>query len=105
MRHRRDRRERGSAGAAQRHLCRDRGRLAQATNRSRLDCGKENMSATVRILLSVGAIVVAALAIGFWVIRRPGPLAFVDGPKVALTAYHGPNPPPPPAPPPPATLL
>src|SRR5260370_16047219 len=92
MRHRRDRRERGSAGAAQRHLCRDRGRLAQATNRSRLDCGKENVSATVRILLSVTAIVVVALAIGFWVIRGPGPLAFADGPKVALTDYHGANP-------------
>src|SRR5260370_25777275 len=92
MRHRRDRRERGSAGAAQRHVCGARGRLAQATHRSRLDCGKENMSATVRILLSVAAIVVVALAIVFWVIRGPGPLAFVDGPKVALTDYHGANP-------------
>ena len=50
------------------------------------------MSATVRILLSVTAIVVVALAIGFWVIRGPGPLAFADGPKVALTDYHGANP-------------
>jgi len=46
----------------------------------------------VRILLSVTAIVVVALAIGFWVIRGPGPLAFADGPKVALTDYHGANP-------------
>jgi mono/diheme cytochrome c family protein len=50
------------------------------------------MSATARILLSVGVIVVVALAIGFWVIRGPGPLAFADGPKVALTDYHGANP-------------
>jgi mono/diheme cytochrome c family protein len=50
------------------------------------------MSATVRILLSVAAIVVVALAIGFWVIREPGPLAFAPGPKVALTDYHGANP-------------
>jgi mono/diheme cytochrome c family protein len=50
------------------------------------------MSATVRILLSVAAIVVVALAIGLWVIRGPGPLAFADGPKVTLTDYHGANP-------------
>src|SRR3981189_691321 len=50
------------------------------------------MSATVRIPLSVAAIVVVALAIGLWVIRGPGPLAFADGPKVALTDYHGANP-------------
>jgi mono/diheme cytochrome c family protein len=50
------------------------------------------MSATVRILLSVAAIVVVALAIGLWVIRGPGPLAFADGPKVTLTDYHGGNP-------------
>jgi len=50
------------------------------------------MSATVRILLSVAAIVVVALAIGLWVIRGPGPLAFADGPKVTLIDYHGANP-------------
>jgi mono/diheme cytochrome c family protein len=50
------------------------------------------MSATVRILLSVAAIVVVALAIGLWVVRGPGPLAFADGPKVTLTDYHGANP-------------
>jgi mono/diheme cytochrome c family protein len=47
------------------------------------------MSATVRILLGVAAIVVVALAIGLWVVRGPGPLAFADGPKVVLTDYHG----------------
>jgi len=50
------------------------------------------MSATVRILLSVAAIIVVALAISFWVIRGPGPLTFADGPKVALADYHGANP-------------
>jgi mono/diheme cytochrome c family protein len=50
------------------------------------------MSATVRNLLSVAAIVVVALAIGIWGIRGPGPLSFADGPKVALTDYHGANP-------------
>jgi mono/diheme cytochrome c family protein len=48
------------------------------------------MSATVR--LSAAAIVVVALAIGLWVVRGPGPLAFADGPKVVLTDYHGANP-------------
>jgi mono/diheme cytochrome c family protein len=50
------------------------------------------MSATMRILLNVAAIVVVALAIGLWVIRGPRPLAFAGGPKVALTDYHGANP-------------
>jgi mono/diheme cytochrome c family protein len=50
------------------------------------------MSAAARILLSVAAIVVVALAIGAWVIRGPGPLGFAEGPKVALADYHGANP-------------
>ena len=50
------------------------------------------MNATVRILFGISAIVVAALAIGLWVIRGPGALAFADGPKVVLTDYHGANP-------------
>ncbi|SDT41889.1 c-type cytochrome [Bradyrhizobium canariense] len=50
------------------------------------------MSATARILLSVAAIVVAALAIGLWVIRGPGPMAFSDGPKVSLADYKAANP-------------
>jgi mono/diheme cytochrome c family protein len=50
------------------------------------------VTATVRFLLSVAAIVVGALAIGLWVIRGAGPIAFADGPKVALIDYHGANP-------------
>ena len=45
-----------------------------------------------RILLSVIAIVVAALAIGVWIIRGPGPMAFAEGTKVALADYRGANP-------------
>jgi mono/diheme cytochrome c family protein len=45
-----------------------------------------------RILISVVAIVVVALALGVWIIRGPGPLAFADGPKVALSDYRGANP-------------
>ncbi len=50
------------------------------------------MSAGARILASVIAIVVVALAIGLWIIRGPGPLAFADGPKVALADYRGDSP-------------
>jgi mono/diheme cytochrome c family protein len=45
-----------------------------------------------RILLSVVAIVVVALAVGIWFVRGPGPMAFAGGPKVALADYHGANP-------------
>jgi mono/diheme cytochrome c family protein len=45
-----------------------------------------------RILISVVAIVVVALGVGLWIIRGPGPLAFADGPKVALADYRGANP-------------
>jgi mono/diheme cytochrome c family protein len=45
-----------------------------------------------RILLSVVVIVVVALAAGGWIIRGPGPMAFADGPKVALADYHDANP-------------
>jgi mono/diheme cytochrome c family protein len=45
-----------------------------------------------RILLSVVAIVVIALAACLWIIRGPGPMAFADGPKVALADYKGANP-------------
>ena len=45
-----------------------------------------------RILLSVVAIVVVAIGVGLWIIRGPGPLAFADGPKVALADYRGANP-------------
>jgi mono/diheme cytochrome c family protein len=50
------------------------------------------MSPVARILLSVAIVVVVALGIGLWVIRGPGPLAFTDGPKVALSDYRGANP-------------
>jgi mono/diheme cytochrome c family protein len=48
--------------------------------------------ASRRILISVVAIVVVALGVGLWIIRGPGPLAFAEGPKVALTDYRGANP-------------
>jgi mono/diheme cytochrome c family protein len=47
------------------------------------------MSATVRHLVSFISIAVVAPAIGLWVIRGAGPFAFADGPKMALTDYHG----------------
>jgi mono/diheme cytochrome c family protein len=50
------------------------------------------MSAATRIVLSIVAIVVAALAIGAWVIRGPGPLDFASGSKVALADYKSANP-------------
>jgi mono/diheme cytochrome c family protein len=43
-----------------------------------------------RILFSVVAIAVVAIGIG--IIRGPGPMAFADGPKVALADYRGANP-------------
>jgi mono/diheme cytochrome c family protein len=45
-----------------------------------------------RILLSVAAIVVAALAVGIWILRGPGPLDFAGGSKMALVAFPGVNP-------------
>jgi len=45
-----------------------------------------------RILISVVAIVVVALGVGAWILRGPGPLAFADGPKMALADYRGANP-------------
>ncbi|MGB6398517.1 MAG: cytochrome c [Bradyrhizobium sp.] len=50
------------------------------------------MSAPKRILLSVVAIVVVAVVASLWVIRGPGPLAFSDGPKVALADYKAADP-------------
>jgi mono/diheme cytochrome c family protein len=46
------------------------------------------MSGAVRILASLAVIVLLALAIAAWVIRGPGPMAFADGPKVALADYQ-----------------
>ena len=50
------------------------------------------MSTGARILLSVVAIAVIALVAMVWIIRGPGPMDFVGGPKVALTDYRGANP-------------
>src|SRR5205807_8100726 len=50
------------------------------------------MGAAARIVLSVAAIVVVALFAGLWIIRGPDPLAFADGPKIALADYRGANP-------------
>jgi mono/diheme cytochrome c family protein len=46
------------------------------------------MSGAVRILASIAVIALLVLAIAAWVIRGPGPMAFADGPKVALSDYH-----------------
>jgi mono/diheme cytochrome c family protein len=45
-----------------------------------------------RNLFSVVAIAVVAVAVGLWVIRGPGPMAFADGPKVALADYKAADP-------------
>ena len=45
-----------------------------------------------RILLGVVAIAAIAAAAGLWILRGPGPMAFADGPKVALADYHGADP-------------
>jgi mono/diheme cytochrome c family protein len=45
-----------------------------------------------RILLSVVAIVVVAGGVAIWIIRGPGPMAFADGPKVALADYKAADP-------------
>jgi mono/diheme cytochrome c family protein len=45
-----------------------------------------------RILVSVVAIAVVAIVAGLWIIRGPGPMAFANGPKVALADYKGINP-------------
>jgi mono/diheme cytochrome c family protein len=46
------------------------------------------MSGAARILASIAVIVLLALAVAAWIIRGPGPMAFADGPKVALADYH-----------------
>jgi mono/diheme cytochrome c family protein len=50
------------------------------------------MSASRRILLGGVVIVAVALVAGVWIVRGPGPLAFADGPKIALADYHDANP-------------
>ena len=46
------------------------------------------MSGTARIFVSIVVIALVALGIAAWVIRGPGPMAFSDGPKVALSDYR-----------------
>jgi mono/diheme cytochrome c family protein len=50
------------------------------------------MTRTVRILVGLAVVVIAAIAIGIWIIRGPGPLDFSGGPKVALADYRGTRP-------------
>jgi mono/diheme cytochrome c family protein len=45
------------------------------------------MRPVVRILASIAAIVVAAVALGVWIVRGPGALDFSGGTKVALQDY------------------
>jgi hypothetical protein len=48
--------------------------------------------ATRRALVGGAAIVAVVLVAGLWFLRGPGPMAFADGPKVALADYHGTDP-------------
>jgi mono/diheme cytochrome c family protein len=50
------------------------------------------MSPAARRILVVVAIAVVVLAAGIWIIRGPGPMAFVDGQKVALADYQAGDP-------------
>ena len=49
-------------------------------------------SATRRILLGGVAIIIIAAAVGIRVVRGPGPMAFAEGPKVALADYKAADP-------------
>ena len=79
------------AGAAQRDLCRNRRRAAAPADRPFADrCGEEGMRrGRAHSRAAVAVIVIAAIAIGTWIIRGPGPLDFRGGPKVALADYRG----------------
>jgi mono/diheme cytochrome c family protein len=46
----------------------------------------------VRILAGLAIVAVAAIALGTWIIRGPGPLDFSGGPKIALADYRGAKP-------------
>jgi mono/diheme cytochrome c family protein len=50
------------------------------------------MRRALRILVSLAVVVIAAIAIGTWIIRGPGPLDFSGGAKVALADYRGTKP-------------
>jgi mono/diheme cytochrome c family protein len=47
---------------------------------------------TRRVLVGSAIVVVVAAAAVLWFLRGPGPMAFADGPKVALADYHGTDP-------------
>lgn len=49
-------------------------------------------TATRRALMGGAAIVAVVVVAGLWFLRGPGPMAFADGPKVALADYHGTDP-------------
>ena len=50
------------------------------------------MSASRRILFSVIAIAAVAAVVVIWIVRGPGPMAFADGQKVALSDYKAADP-------------
>ena len=50
------------------------------------------MSGPVRVFAGIVVLIAAALVVAVWVIRGPGPLAFAEGPKVALSDYKGAKP-------------
>ena len=50
------------------------------------------MRRAVRILVRLAVVVIAAIALGTWIIRGPGPLDFAGGTKVALADYRGAKP-------------
>jgi mono/diheme cytochrome c family protein len=50
------------------------------------------MRGGARIVLSLAVIALVAIGVAIWIIRGPGPLAFADGPKVALADYRGASP-------------
>src|SRR5579863_6609851 len=50
------------------------------------------MSAGRRTLLSVVATAVVVAVVAVWVVRGPGPMAFAEGPKVALADYKAADP-------------
>jgi len=45
-----------------------------------------------RVLLGAVAIIAIAAAVGSWIVRGPGPMAFAEGPKVALADYKAGDP-------------
>jgi mono/diheme cytochrome c family protein len=50
------------------------------------------MRPAARILVGAVAIVAIAAAVGGWIVRGPGPMAFAQGPKVALADYKAGDP-------------